>query len=69
MAMTSVRGDVDTGRGLDLDPQQLAVDIGDQVVIRAVAERQTDRRADPGEPFDRGGLTQVALLAPVDQPL
>jgi hypothetical protein len=49
------------GRSLHLDAQQAVVALGDQVGVRAMAERDPDPEPSAGQPGDCGSLTDVAL--------
>jgi hypothetical protein len=50
---------------LHLNAKQPAVELGDEVPIRTVADRETDGRSLRREPFRRGQLAEVSLSAPV----
>src|SRR5215218_8502514 len=54
---------------LDLNPQQPPARLGDEVGVGTMAQRHPDSCAVVSPPFDRGGLSEVALLAPVDESL
>jgi hypothetical protein len=56
---------VSTGRCFDLDPQEPASELGDQVVVRAVEEREGDASPNPRQPLDRCRFAEISLLSRV----
>lgn len=55
------------GRGLHLDPNQLAVELRHQVDVRAMPDWDPDMRTLAREPLHRRELAQVALDAAIDR--
>lgn len=57
------------GRCFHLDPQEAAVDLGDEIEVWAVTEWDQYESTLARQPLDRGRLPQVTLLPSVERSL